>query len=70
MIDVDLLLIEAHDTAKRINLLNSFMETTEFVELERTDKDLLYIQQRVMTRYLHILKKRLERMNTKFKHIN
>lgn len=65
----DRLLIEAQDAAVKINNLNSFMATKEFTHIDRTEKDLLYEQQRVMSSYLQILGKRLENANGKFKHI-
>lgn len=64
----DRLLPETQELANRMNALNSFMASDEFPKLEREDKDLLYEQQRIMSRYLQILGKRLERANVQFKH--
>lgn len=62
------LLIEAQDTAARLNALNVFMANSAFPKLDREDKDLLYSQQRVMSKYLQILGKRIERSGGQFKH--
>ena len=62
------LLEEAQETAGRMNKLNAFMATEAFPRLEREDKDLLYSQQRVMSEYLQILGKRIERGGSQFKH--
>ena len=53
-----------------LNKLNLFMATDEFPSLPREDKDLLYSQQRVMSKYVQILGKRLERAGEQFKHAN
>ena len=60
------LLIETQEIAKRLNLLNTFMSTDNFPKLPREDKDLLYSQQRVMSKYVQILGKRLERAGAQF----
>jgi hypothetical protein len=62
------LLAETQETAARLNALNSFMASDSFPNLEREDKDLLYSQQRVMSRYVQILGTRLERANEPFQH--
>lgn len=62
------LLAETQETAERLNKLNSFMATSAFPKLEREDKDLLYSQQRVMSKYVQILGKRLERARKEFSH--
>lgn len=62
------LLTEAQETATRLNKLNTFMADPAFPKLPREDKDLLYSQQRVMSRYLQILGKRIERLGGVFKH--
>jgi hypothetical protein len=62
------LLAETQETAIRLNILNSFMATPEFPKLAREDKDLLYSQQRVMSKYVQILGKRLDRAGEQFKH--
>ncbi|MGE9268311.1 MAG: crAss001_48 related protein [Verrucomicrobiales bacterium] len=62
------LLEETQETAGRLNKLNAFMAGDAFPKLERADKDLLYSQQRVMSEYVQILGKRLERANTQFSH--
>ena len=64
------LLSETQEVAKRLNELNAFMADPEFPKLPREDKDLLYSQQRVMSKYVQILGKRLERAGTAFKHAN
>jgi len=62
------LLEETQETAARLNKLNTFMASEHFPKLPREDKDLLYSQQRVMSRYVQILGKRLERAGQQFKH--
>ena len=62
------LLTETRETADRLNKLNAFMATDAFPKLTREDKDLLYSQQRVMSEYVQILGKRLERAGTEFTH--
>lgn len=62
------LLTETQETAARLNGLNSYMAMGEFPTLERKDKDLLYSQQRTMSKYLQILGKRLERAGKQFEH--
>lgn len=62
------LITEAQETAGRLNKLNVFMASDTFPTLPRGDKDLLYSQQRVMSEYVQILGKRIERIGEKFKH--
>jgi hypothetical protein len=62
------LLSETRETAARLNKLNAFMSTEHFPKLPREDKDLLYSQQRVMSEYVQILGKRLERAGQQFTH--
>lgn len=62
------LLAETRETAERLNKLNTFMATEHFPKLPREDKDLLYEQQRVMSQYVQILGKRLERAGQQFSH--
>ena len=62
------LITEAQETAGRLNKLNSFMASETFPTLPREDKDLLYSQQRVMSEYVQILGKRIERTGEQFKH--
>jgi len=62
------LIEEARENANRLNKLNAFMAGDIFPTLERADKDLLYSQQRVMSKYLQILGKRIERAGAKFTH--
>lgn len=62
------LLAETRETAARLNKLNAFMASKEFPGLPREDKDLLYEQQRTMSRYVQILGKRLERAGEIFSH--
>lgn len=62
------LLTETQETAARLNKLNAFMATDAFPSLPREDKDLLYSQQRVMSKYVQILGKRLERAGQQFQH--
>lgn len=62
------LLAETQETADRLNKLNTFMATDAFPKLPREDKDLLYSQQRVMSEYVQILGKRLERAGQQFEH--
>ena len=62
----DRLLIEAQELATKTNALNDFMRTQSFVNLDRQNKDLLYIQSRLMNEYLQILGQRLEILGDKF----
>ena len=62
------LLTETQEVAARLNKLNAFMADPAFPKLPREDKDLLYSQQRVMSKYVQILGKRLERAGTQFAH--
>lgn len=62
------LLAETQETADRLNKLNAFMGSDHFPPLPREDKDLLYSQQRVMSKYVQILGKRLERAGQQFEH--
>lgn len=62
------LLAETQETADRLNKLNTFMATDAFPKLPREDKDLLYSQQRLMSEYVQILGKRLERAGQQFEH--
>ena len=62
------LLKEAQQTAARLNELNSCMASDVFPTIPRVDKDLLYSQQRVMSEYLQILGKRIERAGAQFEH--
>ena len=62
----DRLLIEAQELAIKTNALNDFMRTQAFVNLDRQNKDLLYIQSRLMNEYLQILGQRLEILGDKF----
>lgn len=58
--------VEAQELAYKLNILNSFMATENFINLDRENKDLLYDQQRAMTTYIQILGKRLELNGSKF----
>ncbi len=62
------MLDETRETATRLNALNVFMATPYFPKLQREDKDLLYSQQRIMSEYIQILGKRLERAGQQFEH--
>ncbi len=62
------LLAETRENAERLNKLNTFMAGDAFPKLPREDKDLLYEQQRVMSQYVQILGKRLERAGQTFDH--
>jgi len=64
----DRLLAETRETAVRLNKLNAFMADPAFAKLPREDKDLLYSQSRVMSEYVQILGKRLERAGAQFTH--
>lgn len=59
---------ETRETATRLNKLNHFMATNAFPKLPREDKDLLYAQQRTMSKYVQILGKRIERAGETFTH--
>ena len=63
----DRILIEARNLAAKLNGLNSYMATENFVNLDRENKDLLYSQSRLMNEYLQVLGKRLELSKVKFK---
>ena len=54
------LLEETKTEATKLNSLNTFMTSDDFPKLDRENKDLLYEQQRVMSRFVQILGKRLE----------
>jgi hypothetical protein len=60
------LLVEAQELAVKTNALNDFMRTQAFVDLDRTNKDLLYKQSRLMNEYLQVLGQRLEILGEKF----
>lgn len=60
------LLIEAQELAIKTNGLNDFMRTTTFVKLDRENKDLLYLQSRLMNEYLQTLGKRIELLGKEF----
>ena len=62
----DRLLNEARELATKTNALNDFMRTTDFVDLDRENKDLLYKQSRLMNEYLQILGQRIELLGEKF----
>ena len=62
----DRLLTEAQELAIKTNSLNDFMRTQAFVDLDRQNKDLLYIQSRLMNEYLQVIGKRLEILGDKF----
>ena len=62
----DRLLIEAQELATKLNGLNDFMRTQNFVDLDRQNKDLLYKQSRLMNEYLQVLGQRLEILGDKF----
>lgn len=62
------LLAETQETADRLNKLNTFMGSDAFPKLPREDKDLLYSQQRVMSEYVQILGKRIDRSGFEFTH--
>ena len=51
--------------ADKLNKLNAFMKTDKFIRLPREKKDLLYEQQRVMSRFVQILGRRVELENAK-----
>lgn len=62
----DRVLIEARELSVKTNILNDFMRTQEFVDLNRKEKDLLYKQSRLMNEYLQVLGQRLEILWEKF----
>lgn len=62
------LLSETREVATRLNKLNAWMANEHFPKLPREDKDLLYSQQRAMSKYVQILGKRLERVGQPFEH--
>ena len=63
---LDRLLSEARDLATKLNALNDFMRTQNFINLDRQNKDLLYKQSRLMNEYLQILGQRIEILGEKF----
>ena len=65
---VNSLLNEARVVAGNLNRLNEAMAADEFPKLPRAEKDLLYSQQRAMSRYVQILGKRLELAQQPFTH--
>lgn len=62
----DRLLKETQELATKTNALNDFMRTQEFINLKRPDKDLLYLQSRLMNEYLQVLGQRIELLGEKF----
>ena len=64
----DRLLNETRGRASDINKLNTFMKGDVFPTLKRKDKKLLYRQQRILSKLVETLGRRLERANTKFTH--
>jgi len=42
------------------------MRTQDFIDLDRENKDLLYEQSRLMSKYLQVLGKRIETLGNKF----
>lgn len=62
------LLHETQFNAENLNKLNRFMGSDEFPKLPRADKKLLYKQQRIMSRFVEILGRRLERAGRQFEH--
>ena len=59
-------LTEAQELAIKTNALNDFMRTQAFIDLDRTNKDLLYQQSRLMNEYLQVLGQRIELLGEKF----
>lgn len=51
---------ETKETATRLNRLNDFMATKTFYGISREAKDMLYEQQRTMSKLVEILGKRCE----------
>jgi hypothetical protein len=66
----DRLLIETQELVTKTNTLNNFMRTTKFVNLDREDKKLLYLQSRLMNEYVQVLDKRLELLGKNLNLIN
>jgi len=66
--ELDQLITEAQQTAERLNKLNAFMATDAFPNLKRAEKDLLYSQQRIMSKYVQTLGKRIELAGSTFSH--
>ena len=62
----DRLLMEAQELAIKTNSLNDFMRTKGFIDLDRKNKDLLYVQSRLMNEYLQVLGQRIELLDEKF----
>jgi len=58
---------ETVETAERLNKLNKFMTTEHFYKLPRVEKDLLYEQQRTMSKLVQVLGKRCEIYGLKLK---
>ena len=52
---------EHRDLAEKLQRLDLFLDTKTFNELEITDQQLLELQLYVMSDYLNILKKRIDR---------
>lgn len=62
----DRLIQETKELAIKTNSLNDFMRTQKFIDLNRENKDLLYLQSRLMNEYLQVLGKRIEILGEKF----
>lgn len=62
----DRLLVETQQLANRFNRLNTFMHSKMFNTLSRSEKDLMYKQQRAMSKYLQILGQRLSSRGVTF----
>ena len=62
------LLNETRELATKLNKLNEFMNSDVFPTLSREEKDFLYEQNVLMTKYVQVLGKRLEFYNIKFTH--
>jgi len=56
---------ETKELIIKINKLHTFFGTKEFYELDRSNKDLLYKQFRIMNKYIQVLGQRMELLNIK-----
>ena len=65
---IERIIEEAQVVAGNLNKLNVFMAGDLFPTLPRDQKDLLYSQQRTMSKYVQILGKRIELLGGQFEH--
>ncbi len=64
---LDRLNVEHKELVEKKVKLQNFFVTKKFLDLPREEKDLLYEQERVMSKYIQILDKRIELACSKYK---